>query len=134
MNEFSKGNLPTLRKDIDEALKAIAEKHGIKISLGKCSFTSDCAEFKLNASIITEDGEVMSKEASDFLRQPFKYNLDDSDLFKVFKGSDSKAYKLIGASINARKAPLIIQDIETGKKYKCGKGFIRPYTKEELAA
>ena len=133
MDNFDKGNLPELRKDINEALKAIAEKHNISISLGKCSFTNQCAEFKLDASIITEDG-VMTKEASDFLRCSFKYGLDDSDLFKVFKGNDGKDYKLVGANINARKAPLVIQDIVTGKEYKCMTGFIRPYTKEELAA
>jgi hypothetical protein len=133
MHNFSKDNLPELRKDINEALKAIAEKHNISIALSKCSFTSECAEFKLNASIITEDG-VMTKEASDFLRCAFKYGLDDSDLFKVFKGIDGKDYKLVGANINARKAPLVIQDIVTGKEYKAPKDFIRPYTKEEIAA
>jgi len=133
MDSFDKGNLPGLRKDINEALKVIADKHNISMKLAKCSFTSDCAEFKLNASVMN-DGEVMTKEASDFLRQAYKYNLSDSDLFKSFKGSDGKDYKLMGASIRARKAPLVIQDIETGKEYKCSPGFIRPYTTAEVAA
>ena len=133
MDSFDKGNLPLLRIDINAALKAIGEKHNISIKLGKCSFTSQCAEFKLDASIITDDG-IMSKEASDFLRASFKYGLVNDDLFKVFKGIDNKDYKLMGASIRARKAPLVIQDIVTGKEYKCRPNFIRPYTKDELAA
>lgn len=38
MTKFSKDNLPALRADLNDALKAVAGKYGLEIMVGSCRF------------------------------------------------------------------------------------------------
>ncbi len=49
MTAFNKNTMPALRLEINAALKAVAEKHGILINLGNCRFGADTATWKLEA-------------------------------------------------------------------------------------
>lgn len=51
ISQFNKQNLPQLRIDLNNALKAVAELHGIDLSLGNMSFTDTETTVKLTARV-----------------------------------------------------------------------------------
>lgn len=58
--------LKLIRPEIDAALKAVADKFGISIKAGKAAFSAMNATFKLELAVISENGDVVNKDAERF--------------------------------------------------------------------
>jgi hypothetical protein len=63
MKAFDKKNLKALRTEIDVALKALGEKHGITLHAGNASFTSEKVTFKLEVTVNDADGSTQTPES-----------------------------------------------------------------------
>ncbi len=63
MKAFNKQNLPTLRDDINAALAAVGEKHGISLRAASARFDDKLVTYKLEGSILGDGGEVVDKYA-----------------------------------------------------------------------
>lgn len=63
MKNFDRQNLAQLRSEIDAALKAVAAKNGISLSLGPISFTAETFKAKVNGGVIATGGTVVTQEA-----------------------------------------------------------------------
>ena len=68
IQNFAKGNLQTLRVDMDKALQSVAKKYGITIKAGNASFSGNECTFKVKLNTKGTDGTVITKEAKDFDR------------------------------------------------------------------
>jgi len=68
IKSFDRPALKALRVSLDSALAKVAAEHGISISAGNISFTSETATIKLNAGVINASGVTVTKEAKDFAR------------------------------------------------------------------
>jgi hypothetical protein len=126
--EFNKVNLVTIRKDIDEALKAVSEKHGIDLGISNISFNPNSFTTKLTAIVksaanTSSVGTVDPKWRADFLKkvraswQPFSQaGLTASSYGTEIKivGNSGK-FVIIGAQ--ARKENVIVRKLEDGKAY-----------------
>lgn len=62
ISKFNKANLRLLRADMNKALDAVAQKHGITIKAGNARFTENNVTFKIEAGIIGNDGIAKSRE------------------------------------------------------------------------
>lgn len=119
---FDKVNLKNLRSDVDVALKTVAAKYGIQISLKNISFMSERATGKLefivlgdNADSNTNPRDVVMQ--SDFKRYANSFGLTPEKYGTIFKyGHDS--YKLVGLKPRAPKMPILATRVTTGQTFK----------------
>ncbi len=113
---------PTVCRDVaDEitaSLTAIEEKYGIKIKRkGGGSYDGGSFTFKLEACTTSTDGQVNSKEATDFKRQATFYGLKPEYLEQEVILSGERV-KIIGLSTRSRKYPILGTRLRDGKTYK----------------
>jgi hypothetical protein len=127
--KFDKVNLNILRADINAALAAVAEKHGIKIGAGSARYLDTTATFKLECvanGAGTGDDTVsarIDKFAEAFKRHaPMLFN--DLTMEATYRiGSDN--YKIVGYNSRAREYPLLLKNISSGKVYKFAEDRVR---------
>lgn len=115
---FDKPNLKMLRNEIDDALKHVAEKHGIRLSLGNISFTATTFTGKLEALISdgnAEDLDSNIKWQKNFLTYAPLYGLSKDDLGRTFTYAN-KEYKIVGAMGGKAMSQQIIVKREGAEK------------------
>ena len=122
MNEFTRANLKDLRKDIDNALKSVAEKHGLSLMLGNVRFTEDSFTGKLEARITDRVGEPTM--AADFRSMAPSFGIPSSYLHRIVT-INGKRYKIVGLKPRNRKYPIICENTANGKRFKFSAFAIR---------
>ena len=105
-----------LRKEINDALKAIADKYDITILAGNASYNDGMVQYKLACTTKGENGEVETKEAKDFKKYASMYGLKVEDLGKEFPMGRDK-YKITGLKPRSRNC-IIAQKVGTTQGYK----------------
>lgn len=121
--EITRDLLRTLRTDIDAALLAVAKKHGVMLTMGNASFTSDNATMKM--SIVPASKEAVAAVASgaspkdvqaaaDYKRLCTVYNLHPSWLNMTFQHGGS-TLTVIGLLPNKRKNNVLVQGTGGGR-------------------
>lgn len=105
INQFDRTNLRALQADIDAALAAMAEKHGIQIKAGGASFGATAATFKVELAVIGDGGVAKTRHATEFELFASSYGLAPTDLGREFtyKGN---GYKITGLSTKSRRFPV----------------------------
>ena len=126
MKNFNAGNLISLRKDIENSLKEVAEKYNITLQTGRCLYTSETFKIRLNGVIMVE-GKAFSLEERDFKAQAPLYGLKSDDLDKVFTDDTGRIFKIIGLKTSSRKYPVLAVELNTGNKYKFSVKVIKIY-------
>ena len=106
-----------LRDAMDRALAEVGKTHGVAFKVGNISYSANLATAKVEFAAVGEDGSVNTREAQDFERLYTFYGFERDDLGREFK-SRGRTYKLLGLNQRARKNPVIVRDVVTGKDYK----------------
>ena len=75
--------LQTLREDLNEAIKAVGEKHGVALKVGSASYSGNNATFKMDVAGIV-GGTVVTKQVQDFLSYVGIHGFAKDDLGKTF--------------------------------------------------
>lgn len=114
---FEKNNLKELRKDIETALKAVAEKHDINISTGSIRFTASSATIKLEAVVKGETGVAINPHADALKRFGKMYLGQEFEMDKVYSTQQLGDIYFVGLNRRAHKKPFIIKQISTGKEF-----------------
>lgn len=119
--EFDKKTFVLLKREIDAAVAAVAEKHGIKIASGsgKLGYGAKSLEIKLDLAVI-ENGKVLSKEAEAFKLYAVLEGLQETDLGRSFtftSRAGEKTYEITGYSSKAKQYPILAKDA-SGATYK----------------
>jgi hypothetical protein len=122
ITKFDKKNLPTLRDEIDAALVAIAEKHGVTIHAGSCSFGEVLATFKLEVKVA--DPKLIEEEDRRTFRQYCGMFGLEPKHFHVGMTLGGRRQTLIGLDLKRRKYPLRFRD---------GAGTVTLYTEDVVA-
>ena len=128
LKRFDTVILNTLRTEMNEALKGIAEKYGMTISAEKATYGSTYASFKVELALTKEDGTVLSKEAEAFRMYANLFGMKPDDLGREFEVA-GKRYKLAGYMASKRKFPFLAECLTDGKEY----GFTESFIKGKLA-
>lgn len=111
--------LQNLRHLVEERLQGLGEELGVQFSLGGGTYSNaGHGHFsKLTIAVVGENGEVESKEASDFRRLAHLYGMDADDLGMEFQ-SNGDTFTLCGVNTRGRKYPFLARRKADGKSYK----------------
>lgn len=116
-----------MRKDIDAALKEVAEKHCVTIEAGNASYSSKSFSLKLNITENASDGSTVSQGELDWEKSHWKFGLD-KDLFgKTFKTNKGE-YEIVGLKPRSYKYPVLGKSLKDGKTYKFPEATVKKAT------
>jgi hypothetical protein len=119
ITSFDKKNLGTIREDITNALKAVEQKHGMKLALGSIRFDANTFSGKLTGAVgtaaeTTEGGANSElKWRQDFLSRHIFYGLEKDDLGKEISVRGGK-YIIVGSRSKA-KAQIVLKKVGSDK-------------------
>ena len=117
MDKITKDNIDLVKTRILEALLPVGEELGLSFDFGRGTYNSNNFVTQLEVMIDNDDGVAMSREATDFQQYSWKYGLRSDQLGVVF-ASDNSNYRIVGCKIKNRKYPIIVEDINSGNRYK----------------
>ena len=115
--KIDKALLAKTRIHIDNALEDVGKELGISLKAGSCSYTPSNFTFKLEGSLIGDDGIAVTKGAGAFKLLAHSYGLKAEHLHKEFK-DDGDTYRIVGLNPKARKFPIQARRISDGAIYK----------------
>ena len=123
IKQFDRKNLKALRQDMNDVLKAVELRYGIKINVGNASFSDNEVTFKTKCNTIGEGGKAQTKEANQWklyaeLNGVGQFSVGDRITIQ------GQVFSIEGWNTRAKKSPVMIKDITTGKSYKCSKNVL----------
>ena len=123
IQQFDRKNLKALRQDMNAALKAIEAQYGIQINVGNASFSDNEVTFKTKCNTIGEGGKAQTKEANQWklyaeLNGVGQFSVGDRVTIQ------GQVFTIEGWNTRAKKSPVMIKDVATGKSYKCPKNVL----------
>lgn len=114
-------HLKLLRREMQEALNAVAAKNGISLHVGSISFSHESAKIKVEAKSGNAVGK--SRYALDFERHYAQFGFQSTDLQRTFS-INGNTYFLEGLKPSASKFPVVGRSI-TGKLFKFSRSIVK---------
>ena len=127
MTQFTRQQLNTLRKQMQNALNMFADKTDMTIDVGNCSYRGGEATYKVK--VLMEGAKTREQEDLEFYAKLHKL-----DLTKISKlmGEDMS---LVGYKSRARKKPWVLQRLRDGAEFVADTNLVEKfYKKEEVNA
>ena len=127
MTQFTRQQLNTLRKQMQNALNMFANKTDITMEVGNCSYRGGEATFKVK--VLMEGAKTREQEDLEYYAELYKL-----DLTKTAKlmGEDMQ---LSGYKSRARKKPFVLKRLRDGAEFVADQNLIEKfYKKEEINA
>ena len=123
MSQFTRKQLDTIRKQMQNALNMFADKTDITIEVGNCSYRGGEATFKVK--VLMEGAKTREQEDLEYYAELYKL-----DLTKIAKlmGEDMS---LVGYKSRARKKPFVLQRLRDGAEFVADKNLIEKFYKKE---
>jgi len=116
IRQLDKPTVTYIRKHLDAALKPLAEKLGVAIDLGQCTFEVSNCRFQLKIAVRDSSGKAITEEAESFKHNAKLFGLEPADLGKEFN-FQGQPYTVCGLRTKSRKYPVIAR-ASNGKNYK----------------
>jgi len=110
---LDKQTLRIVREKMNEAL-ATLEEIGIHAKVGSISYEDQRASVKVEIAVMGENGEIVSKEASDYERYREMYELPELGTTFVNRGT---VYTITGLKPRSTKYPVLAKRAD-GKSFK----------------
>lgn len=125
MTTFTRKQLDTLRKQMQNSLNLFADKTDMKIEVGNCSYRGGEATFKVK--VLMEGAKTREQEDLEYYAELHKL-----DLTKIAKlqGEDMS---LVGYKARARKKPWVLQRLRDGAEFVCEDRLASQFFKKEEA-
>lgn len=95
-----------LGDEISKALQSTAEKFGVDIKLGRCTFAANNCRFIIEVATLNESGIAETREREDFRTYAHVYGFAPDDLGKLFP-FQNETYTIIGLKPQSRKFPIL---------------------------
>jgi len=127
MTQFTRQQLNTLRKQMQNSLNLFADKTDMKIEVGNCSYRGGEATFKVK--VLMEGAKTREQEDLEYYAELYKL-----DLTKTAKlmGEDMQ---LSGYKSRARKKPFVLKRLRDGAEFVADTNLVEKfYKKEEVNA
>ena len=123
IKQFDRKNLKALRQDMNDVLKAVELRYGIKINVGNASFSDNEVTFKTKCNTLGEGGKAQTKEANQWklyaeLNGVGQFSVGDRITIQ------GQVFSIEGWNTRAKKSPVMIKEVATGKSYKCPKNVL----------
>ena len=125
MTQFTRKQLDTIRKQMQNSLNLFADKTDIQIEVGNCSYRGGEATFKVK--VLMEGAKTREQEDLEYYAELHKL-----DLTKIAKlqGEDMS---LVGYKARARKKPWVLQRLRDGAEFVCEDRLASQFFKKEEA-
>ena len=125
MSQFTRKQLDTIRKQMQNSLSLFADKTDIQIEVGNCSYRGGEATYKVK--VLMEGAKTREQEDLEFYAELHKL-----DLTKIAKlqGEDMS---LVGYKARARKKPWVLQRLRDGAEFVCEDRLASQFFKKEEA-
>tara|TARA_Y200000002_G_scaffold370960_1_gene367052 strand:+ start:476 stop:859 length:384 start_codon:yes stop_codon:yes gene_type:complete len=125
MSQFTRKQLDTIRKQMQNSLSLFADKTDIQIEVGNCSYRGGEATFKVK--VLMEGAKTREQEDLEYYAELHKL-----DLTKIAKlqGEDMS---LVGYKARARKKPWVLQRLRDGAEFVCEDRLASQFFKKEEA-
>ena len=125
MSQFTRKQLDTIRKQMQNSLNLFADKTDIQIEVGNCSYRGGEATFKVK--VLMEGAKTREQEDLEYYAELHKI-----DLTKIAKlqGEDMS---LVGYKARARKKPWVLQRLRDGAEFVCEDRLASQFFKKEEA-
>ena len=116
---FESQNVRTIMDECEEALTAIAVKHGLTLDRKGRTYRRDSLPvmFQFLIKELDTNGNAMDSKAKDFMKHAGLYGLSEKDFLAVFR-SNGELFRVTGFKPRARKYPVLAESVLTGKTYK----------------
>ena len=123
MSQFTRKQLDTIRKQMQNSLSLFADKTDIQIEVGNCSYRGGEATYKVK--VLMEGAKTREQEDLEFYAELHKL-----DLTKIAKlqGEDMS---LVGYKARARKKPWVLQRLRDGAEFVCEDRLASQFFKKE---
>lgn len=118
--EINKANLKTIRDEINAALAAIGEKHGMNLSTGNINYHAEGFRTQLTALNVSTDSSAeavptnMLKYVDNAQRWLVREGYSTDLLNKEFV-YNGKKYVFIGAKANRRDTSMAVKAVDSGQ-------------------
>ena len=123
MSQFTRKQLDTIRKQMQNALNMFADKTDIQIEVGNCSYRGGEATFKVK--VLMEGAKTREQEDLEYYAE--LYNLDMTKTAKLM-GEDMK---LSGYKSRARKKPFVLKRLRDGAEFVADKYLVQKFFEKE---
>ncbi len=115
--QFNRTTCGVVERDVMAALKAVEEKHNIKIEReGGGRFTESSLTFKLKCSVVGEGGVDLT-EKREFESSAVLFGFKPEHYNREFN-SNGERYRLVGFNFRARRMPLKAVRVRDGASFK----------------
>lgn len=116
IRQLDKPTVTYIRKHLEAALKPLAEKLGVVIDLGHCTFQISNCRFQLKIAVRDSSGKAITEETESFKHNAKLFGLEPADIGRefIFQG---QLYTICGFRTKSRKYPVIARS-GSGKNYK----------------
>ena len=122
MAEFTRKQLDTIRKQMQNALNVFADKIDIQIEVGNCSYRGGEATFKVKCLI--EGGKTREQEDLEFYAELHKLDLN---AVEKLMGEDMQ---LSGYKSRSRKKPWILKRLRDGAEFVADTNLVEKFFKK----
>lgn len=112
-------------KDIQAAIKEIADKHGLVIVPTRGSFTNTSFRKTIEFAVKSESG-VPQQLVDDFSRYANMFGLSGVEIGTEFTARN-KVYRIAGLEAKKRKKPFVIIEVATNTTYNCDADYIKAF-------
>ena len=128
MTQFTRQQLNTLRKQMQNALNMFADKTDITIEVGNCSYNGGEATFKVKC--LLKGAKTREQEDLEFYAELHKLDLT---AVEKLMGEDMQ---LVGYKSRARKKPWILKRLRDGAEFVADTNLVEKFFKkrEEINA
>lgn len=119
MTALTKANVANLRKELEAALKIVAQKTGVDFTVGIIRYDASTARCKIEGVVRGATGAVAPVSPKEAALGRYAYLLGNAfDENKEYRCPSLGVIKVVGYNAKAHKYPFIVQQKTTGKKYK----------------
>ena len=122
MTEFTKSQLDTLRKQMQNALKMFGDKADMTIEVGNCKYSGGEATFQVKCLL----KGAKTREQIDLEYYAQMHGIDTTAIAKL-QGEDMS---IIGYKSRARKKPWILQRLRDGAEFVCSDQTAKTFFKK----
>jgi len=128
MSQFTRQQLNTLRKQMQNSLSLFADKTDMQIEVGNCSYRGGEATFKVK--VLMEGAKTREQEDLEYYAELHKL---DTSLVRKLMGEDME---LIGYKARARKKPWVLLRQRDGAEFVADTNLVEKFFKkrEEIHA
>ena len=128
MSQFTRQQLNTLRKQMQNSLSLFADKTDMQIEVGNCSYRGGEATYKVK--VLMEGAKTREQEDLEYYAELHKLDLT---AVERLMGEDMQ---LIGYKARARKKPWILKRLRDGAEFVADTNLVEKFFKkrEEINA